>query len=132
PPWAGGGGPGPRRRAPVPAQPSCPPAPKPGAPGAPTQPCTCGPPKDRVTSSRSRPMTATQPETFTLDRIPAPIGALLVAVDAEGRLSAVDFFNEESGMRRMLRRQYGEVAVRFGEAPASIPQAFATYFRPAI
>jgi methylated-DNA-[protein]-cysteine S-methyltransferase len=73
-------------------------------------------------------MTATQPEGFTLDRLEAPIGPILIAVDAEGRLSALDFFGEEAGLRRMLRRQYGEVEAAFGEAPASVREAFARYF----
>ena len=73
-------------------------------------------------------MTATQPEPFTLDRVPAPIGTFLVAIDAEDRLSAVDFFNDEAGMWRLLRRQYGEVSVSFGHAPPPIRDAFARYF----
>jgi methylated-DNA-[protein]-cysteine S-methyltransferase len=78
-------------------------------------------------------MTATQPEaflpeTFLIDRLETPIGPILIAVDAEGRLSALDFFADDTGMRRMLRRQYGKVEARAGEAPAAIRDAFARYF----
>ena len=73
-------------------------------------------------------MTGTQPETFILDRLAAPIGPILVAVDREGRIAAVDFFAEEAGMRRLLLRQYGQVAAEFGQAPAPIREAFDRYF----
>ena len=73
-------------------------------------------------------MTDTQPEALILDRIPAPIGPVLIAVDAQGVLSAVDFFDEETAMRRLLRRQYGEATAKFGHAPPAIRDAFARYF----
>ena len=77
---------------------------------------------------RRRPsMTATQPETFILDRLAAPIGAILIAVDAQRRLSAVDFFNDEDAMRRRLRRQYGNYAAKLGQAAPAIREAFARY-----
>ena len=46
-------------------------------------------------------MTAPQPETLTLDRLETPIGPLLIAVDDDGRLRAVDFHDDEAGMRRV-------------------------------
>ncbi|MGH6955080.1 MAG: methylated-DNA--[protein]-cysteine S-methyltransferase [Caulobacteraceae bacterium] len=73
-------------------------------------------------------MSAPPLETLTLDRIEAPIGALLIATDAQGRLRAVDFHNDEAGMRRLLRRHYGAVEARFGAAPAAIREAFRRYF----
>src|SRR5580658_2592401 len=73
-------------------------------------------------------MTAPQPETLTLDRVETPIGPLLIAVDDEGRLRAVDFHDDEAGMRRVLRRHYGAAEAVFGAAPASIRDAFARYF----
>jgi methylated-DNA-[protein]-cysteine S-methyltransferase len=73
-------------------------------------------------------MPATQPEYLTLDRIQAPIGAFLIATDDQGALRAVDFWDDEAGLRRLLARQYGQVPVAFGQAPAPIRQAFADYF----
>ena len=73
-------------------------------------------------------MTATQPERLTLDLIDAPIGAFLVAVDQAGNLRAVDFWADESGLRRLLARQYGALPVERGRAPVTLRQAFADYF----
>ena len=62
------------------------------------------------------------PELFTLDRIPTPIGALLIGFDAEARLRILDFDDYEPRMRLLLRRQYGEGVVRLadGRAPESL------------
>jgi len=73
-------------------------------------------------------MTATRPEQLTLDKIDAPIGAFLIAVDESGVLRAVDFWADEASLRQLLRRQYGPVPVVAGRAPAAIRQAFETYF----
>ena len=73
-------------------------------------------------------MPATQPEYLTLDRIDAPIGAFLIATDDQGALRAVDFWDNEASLRRLLAKQYGEVPADFGQAPAPIRQAFADYF----
>ena len=73
-------------------------------------------------------MPATQPDYLTLDRIDAPIGAFLIATDDQGALRAVDFWDNEASLRRLLARQYGRVTVAFGQSPAPIRQAFADYF----
>jgi methylated-DNA-[protein]-cysteine S-methyltransferase len=73
-------------------------------------------------------MTATQPEYLVLDRIGAPIGAFLIATDEAGTLRAVDFWDDEAAMRRLLARQYGATPVQFGQAPAPIRRAFDDYF----
>lgn len=73
-------------------------------------------------------MTVTQPETLTLDTIDAPIGAFLIATDERGTLRAVDFWADEASLRRLLRRQYGEVPVVVGRAPDAIRRAFDDYF----
>ena len=65
-------------------------------------------------------MTATQPETLTLDTIDAPIGAFLIATDERGTLRAVDFWADETSLRRLLRRHYGEVPIVVGRAPDAI------------
>jgi methylated-DNA-[protein]-cysteine S-methyltransferase len=70
------------------------------------------------------------PELFALDRIATPIGALLAAVDAEARLRVLDFDDYEPRMRQLLRRQYGEGAVRLveGRIPASVRDPIEAYF----
>ena len=43
-----------------------------------------------------------------IDRIETPIGELLVAADAAGKLRAVDWTDYESRMLRLLQRHYGK------------------------
>jgi methylated-DNA-[protein]-cysteine S-methyltransferase len=73
-------------------------------------------------------MTATQPETLTLERLPTPFGPILVAADGEGRLRAVEFWNDEAEMRRLLARHFGAVKAEFGKVAAPIRAAFERYF----
>jgi methylated-DNA-[protein]-cysteine S-methyltransferase len=73
-------------------------------------------------------MTVTQPKHLILDKIVAPIGPFLIATDDAGVLRAVDFWADEAGLRRLLARQYGEVPVETGQAPAPIRRAFDDYF----
>ena len=73
-------------------------------------------------------MSAMQPERFTLERLDTPIGPILIATDDQGRLRAVDFWASEAGLRRLLARQYGEVTIESGQAPAPIRRAFEDYF----
>jgi methylated-DNA-[protein]-cysteine S-methyltransferase len=73
-------------------------------------------------------MTATQPDYLILDKIAAPIDAFLIAVDQDGVLRAVDFWADEPRLRALLKRQYGDVKVETGQAPAPIRRAFEDYF----
>ena len=73
-------------------------------------------------------MPATQPEYLVLAKVDAPIGAFLIATDHEGVLRAVDFWANEPRLRGQLRRQYGDVRIEPGQAPAPILAAFADYF----
>ena len=73
-------------------------------------------------------MTVTQPKHLILDKIVAPIGPFLIATDDQGVLRAVDFWADEPALRRLLARQYGEVPVETGQAPAPIRRAFEDYF----
>ena len=73
-------------------------------------------------------MTATQPDYLILDTIPAPFGAFLIATDQDGTLRAVDFWADEPALRRLLARQYGDVKVEAGQAPAPVRRAFEAYF----
>ena len=73
-------------------------------------------------------MTATPPETLTLDRVDTPIGTALIVVDETQRLRAFDFDDYEDRMRRLLRLHYGTASLAKGPAPAAIIQATADYF----
>jgi len=69
--------------------------------------------------------------TFMMDRVPTPIGAMLVVVDRDGNLRAADFFDHEERMRTLLRQQYareGSVAIIEGPAPKAIRAAIEAYF----
>jgi methylated-DNA-[protein]-cysteine S-methyltransferase len=74
-------------------------------------------------------MTATQPETLTLDRFPTPIGEALLVTDAEGRLRAFDWHGYEDRMDRLMRLHYGPRAtLSTGRAPAGVHNALTAYF----
>lgn len=68
------------------------------------------------------------PMTLTLDRIPSPVGEVLVVVDVDGAVRALDFHDFEERMRRLLRRHYGEVALTPGRAPEAVREAVRAYF----
>lgn len=73
-------------------------------------------------------MPATPPETFTLDRIETPVGEVLLVVDAEGTVRALDFADFEPRMRRLMRLHYGSVELKAGQAPNAVRSAIAAYF----
>ena len=69
--------------------------------------------------------------TFMMDRVPTPIGDMLVVFDREGNLRAADFFDHEERMRTLLRQQYareGSVDIIEGPAPKAIRTAIEAYF----
>ncbi len=69
--------------------------------------------------------------TFIMDRVPTPIGDMLVVVDRDGNLRGADFFDHEERMRTLLRQQYareGTVAIVEGSAPKAIRTAIEAYF----
>ena len=71
----------------------------------------------------------TQPEMqLTLDRIPSPVGEVLVATDADGAVRALDFHDYEARLRLLLRRHYGEVVLIEGRAPEPVRQAVEAWF----
>ena len=66
---------------------------------------------------------------FALDRLPTPIGTLLIVFDDEDRLRALDWDDYEARMRRLLRLQYGsEIELSEGSAPKSIRDPLNAYF----
>jgi methylated-DNA-[protein]-cysteine S-methyltransferase len=73
-------------------------------------------------------MTATPPETLTLESLGTPFGPILIAADDRGRLCAVEFWNDEAEMRRLLTRHFGAAPAQFGKVAAPIRSAFERYF----
>ena len=69
-------------------------------------------------------------QTFLLERVPTPIGRMLVLTDAHANLRAVDWEDYESRMHTLLRRQYGKGAVMLRDAahPSPARHALQAYF----
>lgn len=68
------------------------------------------------------------PETLTLDRVATPTGEVLLVVDADGAVRALDFAGYEDRMMRLLRRHWGEATLVEGRAPSAIRLAVKGYF----
>ena len=73
-------------------------------------------------------MRNTPPETLTLDRVATPAGEVLLVVDADGAVRALDFAGYEDRMTRLLRRHWGEATLIEGRAPAAVRVAVEAYF----
>jgi methylated-DNA-[protein]-cysteine S-methyltransferase len=67
-------------------------------------------------------------ETFTLDRLTTPIGAMLLVTDDDGVLRALDFEDYEARMKELLRLHYGAVTLKSGRAPKAMRSALSAYF----
>jgi methylated-DNA-[protein]-cysteine S-methyltransferase len=66
---------------------------------------------------------------YALDRLPTPIGTLLIVFDEEDRLRALDWEDFEPRMRRLLTLQYGrEIELREGRAPKPMRDSLDSYF----
>ncbi len=63
-----------------------------------------------------------------IERRPSPLGAMLVIIDREGNLRALDFEDYEARLHRLLRLHYGAVTLSEGRAPAPITAALDAYF----
>ena len=73
-------------------------------------------------------MRNTPPEALTLDRVATPAGEVLLVVDADGAVRALDFAGYEDRMTRLLRRHWGEATLIEGRAPAAVRAAVEGYF----
>jgi methylated-DNA-[protein]-cysteine S-methyltransferase len=68
-------------------------------------------------------------DRLTLDRYATPIGDLLLASDADGRLRGVDLYGDESRMTKWLHSQYGKrLTLEWGKAPKAVRRALDEYF----
>src|SRR5260370_21744089 len=65
-----------------------------------------------------------------VDRIATPIGELAVVADSAGRLRAMDWTEQDAGMRRLLRLHYGENCFSLTPAanPGGLSAAIGAYF----
>ncbi|MCB1527776.1 MAG: methylated-DNA--[protein]-cysteine S-methyltransferase [Hyphomicrobiaceae bacterium] len=63
-----------------------------------------------------------------LDRLPSPIGNLLVLWDNDEHLRAIDFEDFDERMRTLLRRQVGACEISASNAPPQIRGAIESYF----
>jgi len=66
-------------------------------------------------------------ETFRIDRIPTPIGVMLLVQDRAQRLRALDWEDHEPRMARLLRRHYGGVELVPGDGRGAIADALRSY-----
>ena len=65
-----------------------------------------------------------------LDRLPTPIGDMLIAADREGNLRATFWTEDEEDLRRVLARQYDPTQIEIEPAPNphGLTAAIAAYF----
>lgn len=68
--------------------------------------------------------------TFVLERVPTPLGEMLVVTDEQGLLRALDWHDHEARMQALMRRQYpGErPQLRATSQASSATQAMRAYF----
>lgn len=66
--------------------------------------------------------------SFWHDRIASPVGTILVVWDDDGALRALDFEDYEARMLRLLRRQYGTIALVPSQMPPGIRDALGAFF----
>jgi len=67
---------------------------------------------------------------LVVDRVPSPLGTLLLVCDGAGRVRALDFGDHESRMLRLLRRHQGARGdtLAEGRAPRAVADALGAYF----
>lgn len=72
-----------------------------------------------------------EPLALFVDRLPTPIGELILIADGDGKLRAIDWSDHEPRMRQLLDRQYGRSAytLRPKRDPAGLSSAMRRYFK---
>jgi len=70
------------------------------------------------------------PVDLAIDRVPSPLGTLLLVWDGDARLRSLDFAGFEPRMRRLLGHRHGERGFRLtdGRAPADIVGRLDAFF----
>ena len=64
-----------------------------------------------------------QPESLTLDRIPTPVGEVLLVTDDAGAVRALDFADYEDRMNRLLLRHAPGASLTVGRSPEPVRTA---------
>lgn len=78
--------------------------------------------------SRTPPESLSLTLALTLDRLATPLGEVLLVVDADGAVRALDFADYEERMMRLLTRHYDRFALTPGVAPQGLRDAVLAYF----
>jgi len=68
--------------------------------------------------------------TFLLERVPSPLGEMLIVTDEQGLLRALDWHDHEARMHELMRRQYpgGQPQLRDTKHRSVSAQAMQAYF----
>jgi methylated-DNA-[protein]-cysteine S-methyltransferase len=66
-----------------------------------------------------------------VDRLPTPVGELLVVADRSGKLRTIDWTDHEARMHQLLDRQYGKGSYTIAAArdPGGLTKAMRAYFK---
>lgn len=76
-----------------------------------------------------RPETGAEPvAVLTLERIDTPLGQVLLVTDAAGAVRALDFFDHEARMMRLLARHHRTAALVEGRVAGVVRSAVLAYF----
>lgn len=70
----------------------------------------------------------TKPAQFALAGYDSPIGRMLIVLDEDGVIRALDWEDYEPRMQRLLRLHYGSVCLRSGSLPSEVEDALDSYF----
>jgi methylated-DNA-[protein]-cysteine S-methyltransferase len=67
-------------------------------------------------------------QSLYVQRINTPTGRMIIIMDGEQRLRALDWEDHEPRMQRLLRRHYGEIHLREEVRPTAVVHALQAYF----
>ena len=72
-----------------------------------------------------------EPLALLVDRLPTPIGELLVVADRAGKLRTIDWTDHEARMRQLLDRYYGKGGYTLAPTrdPGGLTRAMRAYFK---
>lgn len=68
------------------------------------------------------------PARLVLDRLPSPLGEILLVTDQAGTVRGLDFHDYAHRLMRLLRLHYGDLSPEDGGAPAAVRKALTDYF----
>jgi methylated-DNA-[protein]-cysteine S-methyltransferase len=74
-------------------------------------------------------MPAKSLQIFNLDRLPTPIGTVLLVTDADGFLRGLDWEDHAPRLQGLLRLQYGAIELQEARAPHAVRSALSGYFK---